>query len=166
MGGKEWLRDQYDLGDLSGKLLNSSLLITSLVLLSVALIWGEQIVMAQLYGGWEEYMTFWREVVKGIPLYSKLYLVCIAPFTAGIFEEIIWRGYGISQLERYLGLRRAIVLQAIAFGVWHGLSLHTIITFLIGLAYGYVYSKRRKLLTPSLAHVITDVTGFYLAFMT
>ena len=165
MGGKRWLKDQYDFKDLSIKYLNNIALIVLLILISEVLIWGEQAVMSSFYGGWKRYMEYWKEIVKSIPFYSKLYLVCIAPFTAGIFEEIIWRGYGISQLEPYLGLRKAVIIQAIAFGIWHGISFHAVITFLIGLIYGYVYIKRRRLLTLSLAHIITDVIGFYFAFM-
>lgn len=165
MGGKKWLKNQYELKDLSARLFSNLVLITLLVLFSEALIWGEQVVMAQLYGGWDKYMSFWKRVVEGVPLHSKLYLVCIAPFTAGIFEEIIWRGYGISKLEPHLGLKKAAILQAVVFGLWHGISLHTVITSFIGFVYGYVYAKRRKLLIISLAHIITDVIGFYLAFM-
>jgi len=121
--------------------------------------------MAQLYGGWEGYMAFWREVVRGIPLWSKLYFVCVAPLTAGVFEEVIWRGFGVTQLEGHTSTQRAVLLQAVAFGLWHGLSPHALVTFLIGLAYGYAYAKRRRLLALSVAHVATDVVGFYFAFM-
>ena len=93
-------------------------------------------------------------------------MVFIAPFTAGIFEEIIWRGYGINKLEQYVNTRKAVLVQAVAFGFWHGISFHTLITFLIGLVYGFVYARRRKLLNISIAHIVTDIIGFYLAFMT
>ena len=65
-----------------------------------------------------------------------------------------------------MSTKRAIILQAIAFGVWHGISLHTIATAIIGLLFGYIYAKRRKLLLLSTAHVITDIIGFSLAVLT
>ena len=49
-----------------------------------------------------------------------------------------------------------------AFGM--AISLHTLVTALIGLAYGLVYAKRRRLLNISIAHIVTDIVGFYFAF--
>ncbi len=165
MGGSRWLREQYALSDLTARPLSAAATIAGLALLSEGLIWAEQLVMAQLYGGWEGYMASWREVVRGIPLWSKLYFVCVAPLTAGVFEEVIWRGFGVTQLEGHTSTQRAVLLQAVAFGLWHGLSPHALVTFLIGLAYGYAYAKRRRLLALSVAHVAIDVVGFYFAFM-
>jgi len=68
-------------------------------------------------GSWEEYSRLWRRVVEGIPLYIKLYMVLVAPFTAGIFEEIIWRWFGIELLSKYYSVNRAVIIQAIAFGL-------------------------------------------------
>ena len=113
---------------------------------------------------WEEYSRLWSEVVKGIPLYARLYMVLVAPFTAGIFEEIIWRWFGIESLSRYYSVNKAVIIQAIAFGLWHGLSLHAVATMIIGLIYGLVYARRRKLLIISSSHIVTDIVGFYLSF--
>jgi len=56
-------------------------------------------------------------MVSEMPLWSKIYLVAIAPFTAGIFEEIIWRWFGIEQLEKYYSSRTANIIQALTFGL-------------------------------------------------
>lgn len=84
----------------------------------------------------------------------------VVPFTAGFFEEAIWRGYGISALERGLTAKRAIVIQALAFGLWHVNPIHMIVTFVIELLYGYMFIMRRRLLLLTLAHIITDAIGF------
>lgn len=48
----------------------------------------------------------------------------------------------INTLERGIGLRKAVRVQAIAFGFWHEISFHTIITFIIGLVYGWsIYAR-------------------------
>ncbi len=165
MGGWSWLKNQFSIRDLSQKPARSILLILALFSISYALIMGEQVLSASFYGGWEQYMREWREITQAIPYWSKLYMVAIAPFTAGIFEEIIWRGYGISRLEQHIGTSKAVIVQAVAFGFWHGISLHTLITAIIGLVFGIVYAKRRKLLNISIAHIVTDIVGFYFAFM-
>ena len=161
MGGLEWLRGQYSAEDLRGA--RDLALTAGLAAATIAVIWAFQFLNAALSGP-EAYFKTWREVVTSLPLWSKLYFVAVAPFTAGIFEEILWRGYGISQLEKSMGTRRALVLQAVAFGVWHGLSLHTVATAIVGLLYGYVYARRRRLLLLSAAHTLADIIGFYFAF--
>jgi len=166
LGGWSKVKEVYSGDDLLESPLRSVDLVGGLVVLTLAIIWGMQFVSAMLFcGSWEVYMQRWQGIVAGIPWIVKLYYVAIAPFTAGIFEEIIWRHFGISQLEKYYSLNKAIIIQAVAFGFWHGISLHTIATMLIGLVYGYVYAKRRKLLLLSTAHVLVDIIGFGMAFL-
>ncbi|RLE73380.1 MAG: hypothetical protein DRJ37_00450 [Thermoprotei archaeon] len=165
MGGYKWLKDQFSFKDFSLSPVKSVLLISALFIIASTLIWSEQLIMASFYGGWRQHMEYWKNIVQALPFWSKAYMVLIAPFTAGVFEEIIWRGYGISKLEQHMSTTKAVIVQAIAFGFWHGISLHTLVTALIGLAYGLVYAKRRRLLNISIAHIVTDIVGFYFAFM-
>ncbi len=165
MGGLEWLKKQYSLEDIKDPVRDAALVV-ALVVAAIGIIFAFQFLSAFASGNPEEYFSFWRELMREVPLWSKAYLVAIAPFTAGFFEEIFWRGYGISKLEETMSTKRALILQAIAFGVWHGFSLHTVATALIGLLFGYVYVKRRRLLLLSTAHVITDIIGFTFAVLT
>ena len=167
LGGWNIVREKYSTSDISEKPVTSIALIIALILLSQGIIMFMQYVNCLIYyqGSWEKYLEYWRVITSDLPLFSKIYFVAIAPFTAGIFEEIIWRLFGIEVLEKHFGLRKTLVIQALAFAIWHGFSLHTIATFIIGLVYGYVYIKRRKLLVLSTAHVITDIIGFSLAFL-
>ncbi|RLG83257.1 MAG: hypothetical protein DRO40_05275 [Thermoprotei archaeon] len=168
MGGLASLKKVYSIDDITRSPLKSIGLIIGLYLVTTAIIWGFQgINMLLTYSGsWEEYSRLWREVIEGIPLYTKLYMVLVAPFTAGIFEEIIWRWFGIESLSKYYSVNKAVITQAIAFGLWHGLSLHAVATMIIGIVYGLVYARRRRLLVISLSHIVTDIIGFYLSFFT
>jgi len=87
-------------------------------------------------------------------------LFAAAPGSAGVFEEIFWRGYGITMLEDSYGRKTALTLQAVAFGIWHIQPIHATFATLISVIYGYIFTKRRKLLTLSIAHWLTDFTGF------
>ena len=160
MGGVSWVREQLSLDDVKGA--RSLALIAGLAVATVAVIWAFLFASALLYG-YEYYFRTWREAMREVPLWSKLYLVAIAPFTAGICEELFWRGYGISRLEGGVGVRRAILIQAIAFGLWHGVSLHAIATAIVGYIYGRLYALRRRLTSICAAHVIADIVGFYFA---
>ncbi len=165
IGGFDRLKELYSKSDFLEKPITSFAVMIGLVAFSLGIIFLEQFLISIQFGDWKAYMESWNRIVREIPLASRLYLVMIAPFTAGIFEEIIWRVFGITVLERFMSTRKAIILQAVAFGIWHGLTWHAIVTFIIGLVYGYVFAKRRKLLVLSSAHIITDIIGFGLAFL-
>lgn len=85
----------------------------------------------------------------------------------GISEEGLFRGYMQTHLEKFYTVRRAIIIQAILFGVWHfvwnlspfdlfGMLQYVGITFLIGLLFGYFYSKTRNLAPLVFAHGLFD----------
>ncbi len=98
--------------------------------------------------------------------YNFLPFLLTMPFMTlcvGISEEGLFRGYMQTHLEKLYTFKRAILFQAILFGVWHfvwNLSpfqpLHMIFyvgyTFLIGLLFGYFYSKTRNLTPLVFAH--------------
>ena len=147
------------------KLKNIGLIIT-LFFVTTAIIWSYNLLgMYLYYGSPQEYIESWRRLVSEIPLWSKLYLVLIAPFTAGIFEEALWRWYGIEKLEEYYSKGKANLIQAIAFGLWHGLSLYALFMFFVGIIFGYTYQKIRRLGELIIAHIVIDIVGFSLAFI-
>ena len=85
----------------------------------------------------------------------------------GISEEALFRGYMQTHLERFYTVRKAILIQAILFGAWHfvwnlspfdpfGMLGYVGTTFLIGLFFGYFYSKTRNLAPLVFAHGLFD----------
>ncbi len=107
------------------------------------------------------YETEWfRDVVRRIPLWARYLNAFAAPFTAGIFEEVIWRGFGIESLMKFTTDKGAILIQALAFALWHISPIHVIFVFFIGLAYGFAYIRRKSLAPLIIAHVLTDLIGF------
>ena len=97
---------------------------------------------------------------RAIPFTLALYGMAITPLTAGICEEIIWRGYLQTRLEPKLGDRGATTAQAVLFGLWHGPSPHAIFTAVFGLLFGFIYAKTRRLIPLMVAHWLGDVVGF------
>lgn len=102
--------------------------------------------------------------------YNVLPFILTMPFMTlcvGISEEGLFRGYMQTHLERFYSSKQAILIQAILFGVWHfvwGLNpfdpvymlSYVGITFLIGLLFGYFYSKTRNLAPLVFAHGLFD----------
>ncbi|MEM2928801.1 MAG: type II CAAX endopeptidase family protein [Nitrososphaerota archaeon] len=98
---------------------------------------------------------------KKVPSFLFLYTVLITSMTAGICEEMIWRGYIQTRLEyKFKSKMLAITIQAILFGLWHGTSIHAIFTAIFGFISGFVYYKTRKLIPIMISHWIGDVIGF------
>ena len=84
-------------------------------------------------------------------------------FCVGINEEGFFRGYVQTHFEKFYSSKQAILIQSILFGVWHFVwDLHPFApihmtfyvgsTFLIGLVFGYFYSKTKNLVPLVFAH--------------
>ena len=71
---------------------------------------------------------------------------------APIFEEIMFRGFLLPSLTRYVSVKSAIVISAFIFAVAH-LSLSEVLPLAtLGIVLGVVYTRSRNLLAPMLLH--------------
>lgn len=101
-----------------------------------------------------------------IQFYNVLPFLLILPFMTlcvGISEEGLFRGYMQTHLEKLYTFKKAILFQAVLFGVWHfvwdlhpfnpiSMATYVCITFFIGLLFGYFYSKTKNLAPLAFAH--------------
>jgi membrane protease YdiL (CAAX protease family) len=75
-----------------------------------------------------------------------------AAIAAPIFEEILFRGFLLPSLTRYLPVGWAIALSSLIFATAH-LSLSEVLPLtLLGAVLGFVYTRSRSLLSPILLH--------------
>lgn len=75
-----------------------------------------------------------------------------AAIAAPFFEELIFRGFLLTSLTRYLPVWGAIVASALLFAIAH-LSLSEVLPLaVLGTALGFVYTRSRNLLAPMLLH--------------
>ena len=86
--------------------------------------------------------------------------------TAGICEELLYRGYLTWYLERLVGLPAAIVLGAALFGMAHAYqgTRGILQTGLVGLGLGIVYVLSGSLWIPMLLHGFIDINSGVLAY--
>jgi membrane protease YdiL (CAAX protease family) len=88
----------------------------------------------------------------------------------GISEEGLFRGYMQTHLRKFYTIGMTIFIQATFFGMWHfvwnlspfnpiGMAQYIATTFLIGLLFGYFYSKSKNLVPLIFAH------GLYNSFI-
>ncbi len=79
-------------------------------------------------------------------------LFITASIAAPIFEEIIFRGFLLSSLTRYMSVTGAIAVSALLFAIAH-LSLAELIPLAtLGAILGIVYTRSRSLLASILVH--------------
>lgn len=75
-----------------------------------------------------------------------------ASIAAPIFEEIMFRGFLLPSLTRYIPVWGAIILSGLIFAIAH-LSLSEVLPLAtLGIILGVVYTRSRNLLAPMLLH--------------
>ena len=73
---------------------------------------------------------------------------------APVFEEIMFRGFLLPSLTRYVSVSGAIVISGFIFAVAH-LSLSEVLPLAtLGIVLGFVYTRSRNLLAPMLVHCL------------
>lgn len=77
---------------------------------------------------------------------------------APIFEELLFRKLLIDRLRGY-GEKLAIVLSALAFGLFHTNLYQFFYTFGLGLLFGYIYVRSSKLVYTIAAHMLLNLTS-------
>lgn len=81
--------------------------------------------------------------------------------TAGVCEELLYRGYLIPYAAAYAGDSAGVLIAAAAFGCGHYYQgpRGVLKTFLVGVAAGYLYVQTESLLWPAILHVALDLQG-------
>ncbi len=112
-----------------------------------------------------EIMERYKELSETAQLGESLISQLTANFIAPFGEELIFRGVMLCLLLRaFKGLKHekalfwvANVMQAVAFGVFHGNVYQFMYTSLSGLLYGYLVYKSGTLLVSIVMHMINNV---------
>jgi len=94
-------------------------------------------------------------------------LIAIALGSAGVWEEILFRGLFLRALEEKYNFRVAQVVSAAFFGLAHfdPTGVYTIITFIYGIIIAEVYRKWKTLIAPIFTHVTLNLMGFIIILL-
>jgi len=82
--------------------------------------------------------------------------------SAGVCEEIVFRGYLQKQLQAFTGsIALAVVLQALVFGAGHAYqgAKQVVVISVLGALYGVLAAWRKNLRPGMIAHTLSDVVG-------
>jgi len=98
------------------------------------------------------------------PIWAVLGFIVFAALTAGIFEEVGFRGYMQVPLEKRYGSRIAIGIVSIMFTVLHFNQLWAssaiVILIVAGILWGILAYLCDSLIPVIVAHVIVDITAY------
>lgn len=93
--------------------------------------------------------------------HKNFFLLFFTCFTAGVTEELIFRGYLLPRLEILLkNTKLAILLSSILFGILHygyGTLIHVIGPVLMGIVFAIQYQKYRNIKIVIIAHFLWDL---------
>lgn len=87
-----------------------------------------------------------------------IYWTLVTSVTAGVGEEIYFRGFLFHRLGR-LGRLPLLLVTSLSFSLWHVAPNMLLHTFALGLLFGGVYAVTGRLFPVIVAHVGTDVIG-------
>lgn len=100
-----------------------------------------------------------NELIIGTPLWLKLlFIVVLAP----CIEEFLFRKVLITRMRRY-GEKLAIVVSALCFGLFHGNFSQFFYATLLGLVFGYVYTRTGRLRYSIALHTTINFMGSIIA---
>ena len=139
---------------------SSILVLTAVIMVSLAI---GNLIISKLTGKWES-----SEVLKGMAdvFRSNKALLVYTALTAGVTEELIFRGYLQPRLEMLLNNPLlAILLSSLIFGLAHyryGTIQNVLDPFIIGLVLGTYYWKYRNIKVTILFHFLWDLAGLFL----
>ena len=88
-------------------------------------------------------------------------LVVLAP----IAEEVLFRGYLLAKLRRYVPLWLAVLVTSIVFGAFHGAWNLALDTFALSIILCILRIKTNSLWAPILLHMTKNAIAFYLLFI-
>lgn len=89
-------------------------------------------------------------------------VVVFAPFS----EELIYRGLIYRRIRDYLGVKSAVVISALIFGIIHGNVVQFLFAFMMGLALAAVYERYRTIWAPIAAHMAVNLFSCIGEFIT
>ena len=84
-------------------------------------------------------------------LISSILNALIAP----IAEEIIFRGYLLNRLSFKLGVKKAIIISSIIFGILHLQS--ALGATIMGISMCILYIKTKSLIVPTIVHMVANI---------
>ena len=95
------------------------------------------------------------------------YYIFGVSITAGICEELLFRGYLLHMLMGYLPTYAAVILTSLSFGLGHIYQgpIHVLRTAIMGVVMALIYLATDSIILPIILHILLDIYGGGLAYI-
>ncbi|WP_051251689.1 CPBP family intramembrane glutamic endopeptidase [Psychrilyobacter atlanticus] len=97
-----------------------------------------------------------KEIEREMELHPYITFVSMA-IVAPIFEEFFMRGVILTGLLNRYNPKKAIIVSALIFGIWHFNIVQSVNTTLIGLVLGIIYYKTNSLILCITLHMTNNI---------
>nr|WP_279324040.1 CPBP family intramembrane metalloprotease [Clostridium perfringens] len=97
------------------------------------------------------------EIFNANPILAFISVAILAP----IVEEIIFRGIIFNEAAKYKGGSFPIIISALLFGLAHMQPIQIVYAFIVGLIFGFVYSKTHSLPIVMFLHMLNNLLTLF-----
>ncbi len=101
-------------------------------------------------------IEFAREGTSPIPFLQNALVLVIAILLAPVVEELLFRGGILHRWAHRWGVRKALVLTSLLFGVLHASVLGIVV---LGFVFGMLYLRSRSLVVPIVCHSVNNAVA-------
>lgn len=114
-------------------------------------------------------LTYFKEVnptMVPIPQNSMQYIIgfFVIAITPGICEEIMFRGVLLDAYEK-IGHKKAILITAFLFSIFHFNILNVVGPFILGIIFGIMVYKTNSIYTSIIGHTVNNGIALTLGYM-
>lgn len=92
------------------------------------------------------------EVISQIPFLWSIFFIAIVP---GICEEIMFRGTVLKAYEK-LGMKKAIIISALLFGMFHFTLINFVGPAVLGIVFGIMVYRTNSIYSSIIAHSLNN----------
>lgn len=82
--------------------------------------------------------------------------------TGPLIEEILFRGLLFNELEKVMPVSLVIIVQGVAFGIYHFNLIQFIYATFIGILLGIVYALTKNLWITIIIHIVNNVSALFI----
>ena len=106
-----------------------------------------------------------NELFKTSNIYEFLILFTAGVLMAGLFEEMLFRGFLLYSFEKHMDITRAVTLTAIMFTFVHSIWLvwiwYLIQITVLGVILGVLSWKSNSIYPPATVHILNNIISIY-----
>ncbi|MBP5160365.1 MAG: CPBP family intramembrane metalloprotease [Lachnospiraceae bacterium] len=139
--------------------------IISIVLIGVFLQISVSLILTLVLPLFGNIASDYDELTSSLTQASPLITAVTIGLAAPIAEECVFRGCILRTLEKQFPFFVANIIQALLFGLYHMNIVQGIYTFLIGMVFGYVVHRTKRIIPSMLLHASLNLSAFLLDFL-